>query len=81
MSETKYAEFFDLTQQQDIALYYVGYFSQNIICSLAETVRLQLEKKPGAPQRAPQTVFQFCGNGAKHHPLFCLSTDDGRADQ
>ncbi|UMB77872.1 SiaB family protein kinase [Dickeya fangzhongdai] len=49
MSETKYTEFFDLTQQQNIALYYVGYFSQNIICSLAETVRLQLEKSRVPP--------------------------------
>ncbi|MCV9879130.1 SiaB family protein kinase [Brenneria izbisi] len=45
MSETKYTEFFDTTHQHDITLYYVGYFSQNIISSLAETVRLQLEKK------------------------------------
>ncbi|MFC3394735.1 SiaB family protein kinase [Brenneria rubrifaciens] len=45
MSETKYTEFFDSTHQHDITLYYVGYFSQNIISSLAETVRLQLEKK------------------------------------
>ncbi|WJV55010.1 SiaB family protein kinase [Pectobacteriaceae bacterium CE90] len=45
MSDTNYDGFFDLTQQQDLTLYYVGYFSQNIICSLAETVKLQLEKK------------------------------------
>ncbi|PWC15203.1 hypothetical protein B4923_02730 [Brenneria roseae subsp. americana] len=45
MSEIKYTELFDATHQRDITLYYVGYFSQNIISSLAETVRLQLEKK------------------------------------
>ncbi|WP_121573012.1 SiaB family protein kinase [Brenneria alni] len=45
MPEIKYAEFFDTTHQRDITLYYVGYFSQNLISSLAETVRLQLEKQ------------------------------------
>ncbi|ATA24991.1 hypothetical protein BIY26_01740 [Brenneria goodwinii] len=45
MPDTKYTELFDSTHQRDITLYYVGYFSQNIISSLAETVRLQLEKK------------------------------------
>ncbi|MEC5317947.1 SiaB family protein kinase [Brenneria populi subsp. brevivirga] len=45
MPDSKYAEIFDSACQRDITLYYVGYFSQNIISSLAETVRLQLEKK------------------------------------
>ncbi|OSN04555.1 hypothetical protein AU510_11520 [Lonsdalea britannica] len=30
--------------QQPLTLCYIGYFSQNIICSLAEIIRLQLEK-------------------------------------
>lgn len=42
---------FDTQRQRDIALYYIGYFSQNIISSLAETLRMQLEK-----QQVPTTV-------------------------
>ncbi|MGM3175036.1 SiaB family protein kinase [Dickeya lacustris] len=49
MSHSTYTEFINLSQQQNIALYYVGYFSQNIVCSLAETVRLQLEKSSAPP--------------------------------
>ncbi|MBA0209312.1 SiaB family protein kinase [Pectobacterium brasiliense] len=45
MPNIKYTEFFSPSHQHDITLYYVGYFSQNIISSLAETMRLQLEKK------------------------------------
>ncbi|MEH0834716.1 SiaB family protein kinase [Pectobacterium cacticida] len=45
MPTINYTEYFPPSHQPDIALYYVGYFSQNIISSLAETMRLQLEKK------------------------------------
>ncbi|MDD3519342.1 MAG: SiaB family protein kinase [Chromatiales bacterium] len=56
MSEQKYYEFLDYAQQRDILFYYVGYFSQAIISSMAETVRLHLETN-GVPSSTRRRLF------------------------
>ncbi|KAA8996167.1 hypothetical protein FJU30_22660 [Affinibrenneria salicis] len=64
-SDNPYAEIFSATRQRDITLYYVGYFSQNIISSLAETLRLQFEKQqipPGVRRRVFSTFIEVVQN-------------------
>nr|WED68195.1 DUF6272 family protein [Pectobacterium colocasium] len=64
MPNIKYTEFFSPSHQHDITLYYVGYFSQNIISSLAETMRLQLEKQlpAGIRRRLFSTFVEMVQN-------------------
>jgi hypothetical protein len=38
-----YRAFFDMAQRHKVIFYYVGYFSQTIVASMAEAVKLQLE--------------------------------------
>ncbi|WP_409310077.1 SiaB family protein kinase [Pectobacterium sp. B1J-3] len=78
MQETKYAELFDATCRQDITLYYVGYFSQSIISSLAETVRLQLERKqvPAGIRRKLFSAFIEMGQNITRYSATNLTVVD-----
>ncbi|WP_269150422.1 SiaB family protein kinase [Musicola keenii] len=78
-----YADIFDLMQQQEIALYYVGYFSQNIICSLAETVRLQLEKSrvpPATRRRLFSSLVESMQN-IIHYSATALTGEEQTSDE
>ncbi|SLM64091.1 MULTISPECIES: SiaB family protein kinase [Dickeya] len=77
MSHSTDTEFIDLSQQQHIALYYVGYFSQNIVCSLAETVRLQLEKRcvPPAIRRRLFSSFIEMAQNIIHYSACALNPE------
>ncbi|NMG37499.1 hypothetical protein GRF61_23865 [Azoarcus sp. TTM-91] len=56
MTEQKYYEFLDYAQQREVLFYYVGYFSQNIISTMAETIRLHLETN-GVPASTRRRLF------------------------
>lgn len=38
-----FSTFFEIACQQRVIFYYVGYFSQNVVAAMADSVRLQLE--------------------------------------
>lgn len=69
---------FAIRSQGNIALYYIGYFSQNIISSLAETLRLQLEKKqvPTAIRRKLFSSFIEMGQNITRYSALPLTTPD-----
>lgn len=69
---------FTMHSQRDIALYYIGYFSQNIISSLAETLRLQLEKKqvPTPVRRKLFSSFIEMGQNITRYSALPLTAPD-----
>ncbi|MDR3411704.1 MAG: SiaB family protein kinase [Formivibrio sp.] len=78
MQDDKYYEFFDYAHQRDIIFYYVGYFSQNIISAMAETVRLHLEKSgaSGATRRKLFSTFVEMAQNIVHYSASSLTAPD-----
>ena len=82
MPDNKYYEFFDYAHQRDIIFYYVGYFSQNIISAMAETVRLHLEKNgvAGTTRRKLFSTFIEMAQNIIHYSASSLTAAD-QADE
>lgn len=73
-----HAALFNTGAGSDISLYYIGYFSQNIISSLAETLRLQLEKNqvPSPVRRKLFSSFIEMGQNITRYSALPLTVPD-----
>ena len=48
MNYLDYCEFCDMVSKRDVVFYYFGYFSQNIVSAMADTIRLGLQQSDAA---------------------------------
>lgn len=78
MSDSKYYEFFDYAHEHDVLFYYVGYFSQNIISAMSDTVRLHLEKSgvTGTTRRKLFSTFVEMTQNIIHYSANSLTAPD-----
>lgn len=70
-----YRGFFDVAQRHNVIFYYVGYFSQTIIASMAEAVKLQLEVAgvPGPTRRRLFSSFVEMAQNIVHYSADALT--------
>lgn len=70
-----YRAFFDLAQRHQVIFYYVGYFSQTIIASMAEAMKLQLEVAgvPGPTRRKLFSSFVEMAQNIVHYSADSLT--------
>lgn len=75
---TPHGALFNSSVAHNISLYYIGYFSQSIISSLAETLRLQLEKTevPSPVRRKLFSSFIEMGQNITRYSALPLTTPD-----
>lgn len=70
-----YRGFFDIAQRHNVIFYYVGYFSQTIIASMTEAVKLQLEVAgvPGPIRRRLFSSFVEMAQNIVHYSADTLT--------
>jgi len=80
MPDSKYYKFFDYAHERDVIFYYVGYFSQNIISGMADTVRLHLENSgvAGITRRKLFSTFVEMTQNIIHYSAASLTSPDQR---
>lgn len=78
MPDNQYYDFFDYAHERDVIFYYVGYFSQNIISAMADTMRLHLEKSgvAGTTRRKLFSTFVEMTQNIIHYSASSLTAPD-----